>query len=70
MTQGNLLYSTTKFDQMALWRVPVSGVNISAPVQVFEIASLGGTVHNPHYYGATEPTGWKHGDIWLKPVEE
>lgn len=70
LIQGDLLSGKATFDQMALWRVPVSGTAISAPVQVFEIASLGGTVHNPHYYGATEPTGWKHGDIWLKPVEE
>ena len=39
LTEGDLLSSKTTFDQMALWRVSVSGATISAPVQLFQIAS-------------------------------
>ena len=37
LTQDNLLSGTAIYDEMALWRVPVSGATISAPVQVFEL---------------------------------
>lgn len=70
LVQGDLLSGNAMLDQMALWRVSVSGTAISSPVQVFDIASLGGAVRNSHYYSETEPTEWKNGDIWLKPVEE
>lgn len=35
LTQEDLLTNTATFDQMALWRVSVSGATIAAPVQVF-----------------------------------
>lgn len=35
LTQDDLLSNTATFDQMALWRVSVSGATISAPVQMF-----------------------------------
>ena len=38
LTQGDLLSNKAMFDQMAMWRVPVSGANISAPVQLFEVS--------------------------------
>ena len=38
LTQADLLSDEATFDQMALWRVPVSGSVISAPVQLFTIA--------------------------------
>lgn len=31
LTENNLMIESTSFDQMALWRIPVSGVVISAP---------------------------------------
>lgn len=37
LTQEDLLSNTATFDQMALWRVSVSGATISAPVKVFEL---------------------------------
>jgi hypothetical protein len=43
LTQEDLLTDEAAFDQMALWRVPVSGATISAPVQLFTVsASLEG----------------------------
>jgi len=41
LTQQDLLTNKATFDQMAMWRVPVSGAVISAPVQVFELAASG-----------------------------
>lgn len=38
LTQEDILSDTATFDQMALWRVPVAGSVISAPVQVFKMA--------------------------------
>ena len=38
LTQDDLLFEETSFDQMALWRVSVSGSVISAPVRVFEVS--------------------------------
>ena len=38
LTQEDLLSGNATFDQMALWRVPVSGSVISAPVQLFEVS--------------------------------
>ena len=38
LTQNDLLTNTAIFDQMALWRVPVSGATISAPVQLFTVS--------------------------------
>lgn len=37
LTQADLLSDSATFDQMALWRVPVSTATISAPVQVFTV---------------------------------
>lgn len=39
ITQADLLSDEATFDQMALWRVSVSGATISAPVQLFEVLS-------------------------------
>lgn len=38
LTQEDLLSDEAMFDQMALWRVPVSGAAISDPVQLFEVS--------------------------------
>lgn len=38
LTQQDILSDTATFDQMALWRVPVAGSVISAPVKVFDVA--------------------------------
>lgn len=43
LTQADLLTNKASFDQMALWRVPVSGANISAPEQVFSVYKSGST---------------------------
>ena len=37
LTQNDLLSGTATFDQMALWRVSVSGTTISAPVKLFSM---------------------------------
>lgn len=39
LTHGDLLSGKTAFDQMALWRVPVSGTTISAPVKLFSVSN-------------------------------
>lgn len=39
LTQQDILSDTATFDQMALWRVPVAGSVISAPVKVFKVAN-------------------------------
>ena len=38
LTQQDLLSGEATYDQFALWRVPVSGTAISAPVKLFEIS--------------------------------
>ena len=38
LSQQDLLSNEATLDQMALWRVPVSGTLISAPVQLFEVS--------------------------------
>ena len=38
LTQEDLLSGEASFDQMALWRVPVSGATISAPVKLFSVS--------------------------------
>lgn len=38
LTQADLLSDEATFDQMALWRVPVSSAVISAPVKLFEVS--------------------------------
>lgn len=43
LTQEDLLTNRATFDQMALWRVPVSGTAISTPVQMFEVGGGGGS---------------------------
>lgn len=39
LTQQDLLTNAATFDQFALWRVPVSGTAISAPVKLFTVAN-------------------------------
>ena len=50
LTQEDLLSGEATFDQMALWRVSISGATISAPVQVFT------------KWGAFAPAGCGYGD--------
>ena len=38
LSQQDILTNTAMLDQMPMWRVPVSGSVISAPVQLFEVA--------------------------------
>ena len=38
LSQEDLLTNEATLDQMALWRVPVSGAAISSPVQLFEVS--------------------------------
>ena len=38
LSQQDILTNAALLDQMAMWRVPVSGANISAPVQLFEVS--------------------------------
>ena len=52
LTQEDLLSGEAAFDQMALWRVPVSGTTISAPVKLFSVyrnnVSHAADKNNPH----------------------
>lgn len=58
LTQADLLSGKATFDQMALWRVPVSGASISAPVQMFSVSqTLGGAVGSKKTT-ATIGTSW------------
>ena len=41
LTQNDLLSGTAIYDEMALWRVPVSGATISTPVKLFDVYSAG-----------------------------
>lgn len=50
LTQGDLLSNKATFDQMALWRVSVSGATISAPVKLFSVATPNG-IEDPDYPG-------------------
>ena len=69
LTQEDILSGEATFDQMALWRVAVSGTAISAPVQVFQTATVGGVAikYSPD---GTRPADIKNGDFWAKPAEE
>lgn len=65
ITNGDLLENKTTFEQMPLWRIQVSGATISAPVQVFEVASPS-TAHsskkdNPHNVTAEQIGAEKSG---------
>lgn len=40
LTQNDLMTDEATFDQMALWRVPVSGSVVSDPVKVFDVHGL------------------------------
>lgn len=46
LSQQDLLSGEATFDQMALWRVPVSGTTISAPVKVFTELPIKTHVHS------------------------
>ena len=45
LTQEDLLTDEASFDQMPLWRVPVSGATISAPVRMFTMTPCLGNVN-------------------------
>ena len=57
LTQQDILSNKASFDQMALYRVPVSGTAISAPVQLFTVAATAGDI-TPESIGAI-PTSQK-----------
>ena len=73
LTQADLLSGEAAFDQMALWRVPVSGTTISAPVKLFSVyqnnVSHAANKNNPH--GVTReqiqaaPAGYGYGEELL-----
>lgn len=52
LTQEDLLSGSATFDQMALWRVPVSGSVISAPVQLFTVTDSLDSAGKSEKYGA------------------
>lgn len=55
LTQSDLLTGEATFDQMAMWRIPVSGTTISAPVKLFSISNVATT----DSYKTTLPaSGW------------
>ena len=44
LTQQDLLSGTATFDQMAMWRISVSGATIAAPEQVFTVGEVSGGI--------------------------
>ena len=71
LIQADLLSGTATFDQMALWRVSVSGTSISAPVQVFEMAggnSNGITLKKDVDYGTVLPEEAPEGKLFFLKV--
>ena len=48
LSQQDILSNTAKFDQMALWRVPVSGSVISAPVILYNTKFAGERIATAH----------------------
>ena len=64
LTQADLLSGTADFDQMALWRVPVSGTTISAPVKLFSVSKdIPGL--EAWAKGAFAPTGYGLGTKYM-----
>ena len=58
LTQEDLLSDEATFDQMALWRVPVSASAISTPVQLFDVSkNLGNAVGGDRIVEATSTDG-------------
>lgn len=57
LIQEDLLTNKATFDQMALWRVSVSGTTISAPVQVFEVYEVN-SVHMATATATLSTSGW------------
>ena len=59
LTQNDLLSDSAMLDQMALWRVPVSGATISAPVRMFEVLNnlrgIGEAVESKAHKDHTHP---------------
>lgn len=47
LTQSDLMTDEATFDQMALWRVPVSGSVVSDPVKVFNVHGLTNVSNTP-----------------------
>lgn len=72
LVQSDLLSGTAAFDQMALWRVAVSGTAISAPVQVFETFSGSGGwngILSADQYGVDDPPDeGTTGQVYFKVV--
>jgi hypothetical protein len=54
LTQADLLSGSATFDQMALWRVSVSGTTIAAPVKMFATWTLGAA--QQYSYGTDDLT--------------
>ena len=50
LSQADLLTDAATFDQMALWRIPVSATVISDPVQLFEVSDNIQNAGNPARY--------------------
>lgn len=54
LSQSDLLSNKAVFDQFALWRVPVSGATISAPVQLFTVSKSLANVGDGDYIETSE----------------
>ena len=77
LTQGDLLSGKATFDQMAMWRVSVSGATISAPIKLFEEWTNdkeNGTINGMlmltegEHYGTTLPSAGNKGRVFFKVV--
>jgi hypothetical protein len=71
LTQEDLLTNNATFDQMALWRVSVSGATISAPVQMFSVSqSIGDAGNNADYITEQGTSGIYSYRKWKSGVKE
>jgi hypothetical protein len=75
LVQGDLLSGKASADQFAMWRIPVSGATISAPVQLFDVRGAnytGGTLTSMLiltegvHYGSELPEPGNPGRIFFK----
>lgn len=67
LTQADLLSGEADFDQMALWRVSVSGTTISAPAKMFSVKTANQTEAKDHIQNKSNPHGVTAGQVGARP---
>ena len=69
LTENDLLSNIASFDQMALWRIPVAGSVISAPVKVFKVAKNMESAGGAHVVSANSTDGTNY-EATVENVDE